>query len=112
MSYEIRQKVSTYIERLGHGKESRYIIEAFMPIGYQNPKEYILKSKMREKGSWASSLEIAVAAKLLGIDIFTYIHGKWQRFQAVDRLNRTEEAIYLTNETCFHYDVVTSVYKN
>ncbi|KAF8358430.1 hypothetical protein PRIPAC_93425 [Pristionchus pacificus] len=76
---------------------------------------------LRRTGEWGTECEIYGAATLLGVDIYVFSEGRWERYSplfewsAVDGFEvtrvigedeRTRYSLYLSNDGNMHYDVV------
>ncbi|XP_041863244.1 uncharacterized protein LOC121653673 isoform X1 [Melanotaenia boesemani] len=76
--------------------------------GYSSVADYVDKSKMRYVSSWATELEIQATADLLGINVFTFIGGRWLKYGCSSSCV-SEKSIYLENCLGNHYETVVCV---
>ena len=77
-------------------------LKPFMKKG--KGKEYLLKSKMRDNGKWATETEILATAKILHWDIFTF--HNFQRLRYPYKNELSPDALYLDNQSGLHFDAV------
>ncbi|XP_061190221.1 uncharacterized protein LOC133198091 [Saccostrea echinata] len=77
------------------------------------PKEYLERSRMRERGIWGTEIELHYSALYFNITIYVYTkYGPkhdWLEFKPASQTNG--KAIYLYHRDGNHYDVVRSVSK-
>nr|XP_054775560.1 uncharacterized protein LOC129284114 [Lytechinus pictus]XP_054775561.1 uncharacterized protein LOC129284114 [Lytechinus pictus]XP_054775563.1 uncharacterized protein LOC129284114 [Lytechinus pictus] len=76
--------------------------------------QYLKCQKIMENGVWATEVEILVAAKMLGVDIYVYDEElkRWHIYGGqITRMGvvTTNKGIYLNHTDGNHYDVVLSV---
>jgi hypothetical protein len=79
----------------------------------RNVESYLHESGMRNDGVWATETEILSAASFLKTDIVVYSqYGnsmKWLQYPASLSLSDlTHDALFLSNESGTHFDVVLS----
>ncbi|CAL1536867.1 unnamed protein product [Lymnaea stagnalis] len=81
-----------------------------------NPNNYLYQTRMAQRGTWGSDVEIMAAAHLLKTKIFVYtIHGDtWQWVEhnldltsPASRVHR--QSIYLMHTSLVHYDLVKEI---
>ncbi|XP_030853795.1 OTU domain-containing protein 3-like [Strongylocentrotus purpuratus] len=82
--------------------------------GFANVSDYVTKSKVFQKGTWATEMEIMVLANLIETDIYIYDeqNAKWSIFSGKDvqlGVVTSDKGIYLRHTQRIHYDVVLSV---
>ena len=82
--------------------------------GFANVSDYVTKSKVFQRGTWATEMEIMVLANLIETDIYIYDeqNAKWSIFSGKDvqlGVVTSDKGIYLRHTQRIHYDVVLSV---
>ncbi|XP_071953317.1 uncharacterized protein [Antedon mediterranea] len=82
---------------------------------YRSVKEYVLKKRVMDNGTWASNTEISAMANLLNTDIYSFNDQllTWQLFSAkkpgrIDDVT-TDNGIYILYTMNVHFNVVESV---
>ncbi|XP_071965644.1 uncharacterized protein [Antedon mediterranea] len=82
---------------------------------YRSVKEYVLKKRVMDNGTWASNTEISAMANLLNTDIYSFNDHflTWQLFSAkkpgrIDDVT-TDNGIYILYTMNVHFNVVESV---
>ena len=81
---------------------------SFIRREYNSLTDYIINSRMKFVGSWATEVEIQAAANLLGLDIYTHTSGKWLKYKCMGR-RVSEQGIYLLHHNENHYESVVCV---
>ncbi|XP_071958642.1 uncharacterized protein [Antedon mediterranea] len=85
---------------------------------YRTVKEYVIKKRVMDNGTWASNTEISAMANLLNTDIYSFNDQlvTWQMFSAQlpGRINEvtTGNGIYILYNRNVHFNVVESVNVN
>ncbi|XP_026187397.1 uncharacterized protein LOC113145179 [Mastacembelus armatus] len=81
--------------------------QSLLREGYSSMSEYINKSNMRRVNTWATEIEIQATANYLGVDLFTFLNGRWIKYSCCNNL-LSSHAIYLENHGN-HYETVVCV---
>ncbi|XP_030847547.1 uncharacterized protein LOC105443054 isoform X3 [Strongylocentrotus purpuratus] len=82
---------------------------------YRTVREYVLKRRIKEDGTWATDTEISALANLINTDIYSYNDQVpcWQLFSAKKpgRINivTSDKGIYILYTGNVHFNVVESV---
>ena len=79
--------------------------DSVMRSEYTSMSEYLSISRMKYVGSWATEIEIQAAADCLGVNIFTYIEGRWLEYSCRDNVF-SNQGIYLENCNGNHFETV------
>nr|XP_043868972.1 uncharacterized protein LOC122758736 [Solea senegalensis] len=84
--------------------------ESILRSEFSSVSDYVIKSRMRYVGSWATEVEIQAAADCLGVSIFTYIGDRWLEYSCKNR-QFSSQAVYLDNVNGNHYETVVCVHQ-
>lgn len=102
----LRHQVCNYISEAKNLRRLRSYIDP----QYKTGKQYLRGSGMRNRKTWATTVEIMAMAQMLQTDIVIYYNKSWDRFPASGNQEEvTENAFYLENKSKDHFNPVTDM---
>lgn len=76
---------------------------------YSSVSDYLVKSKINSGKTWATDVEIQVAANWLGVSVYTFVDDRWLKYPSSSK--HFSHGIYLENVGRNHYENVVCVYE-
>ena len=92
-----------------HAKNNTHVFGQLFSNNFEN---YLLESNMNRQGTWATDIEIIIAAHLFEKDINVFSNNSWQFFKSTfldnDRTSNSNINIYLSHD---HFELISEVSK-